>query len=113
MASPAPHMRLPHGRDGNKFLHDEADSTDGDTMPQKRVVMTKMEAAYKGTVIAAKTNPAFTAEGGSDTIFVCPNCSAKLGEYQPYTKMEVPVKCADCGTISKVPNTFWKSVGAP
>lgn len=84
------------------------------TKEQKRVVMTKVSHKYQGAKLAPPSNPAFSSEDGNvDTIFVCPTCTAKLGEYVPGNRIDIPVRCADCGTLCKVPAAFWNSVGAP
>lgn len=83
------------------------------TAYQKRIVMTRVDPSYSGAKMTPSKNPAFSAEDGSDTAFVCPSCSAVLGEFVQGYVFKVPVQCADCGTLSMVPDSFWKSVGAP
>ena len=80
------------------------------TDSRKRVTTVPVTPDKSETFMAPPKNPAFKAEGGTDTVFVCPTCSAVIGEYQPGYQIEMVIKCADCGTFSKIPDSFWRSV---
>jgi hypothetical protein len=73
--------------------------------------MVRVDSAYEGATMTPPKNPAFQLdEATPEVIFICPACSAKLDDYLRGYQISLPVRCADCGTLSKVPDWFWDSV---
>lgn len=81
------------------------------TTEPTRVPMVQVDSAYKGATMAPPKNPAFQlGEGTPEVILVCPACSAKLSDYVRGYQISFPVRCVDCGTLSRVPDWFRDSV---